>query len=56
MKPAGKVPDDVVRRIRRVHEARKAIPSDKDLAAQHGVHVRLVRAIGRRELYRGVPD
>ena len=56
MKPAGKVPEDVVRRIRRVHHARKTTPSDKQLAAQHGIHVRMVRAIGRRELYRGVPD
>lgn len=56
MRAPGTVPADVVRRIRRVFDARKATPSDADLAREHKLTVRLVRAIGRRDRYRDIAD
>lgn len=54
----GSVPDDVVRRIRQVFDARAAVrhPSDADLVAETGLNRRVIRAIGARHLYKGVPD
>lgn len=54
----GSVPDDVVRRIRRVFDARAAVrhPSDADLVRETGLNRRVIRAIGARHLYKGVPD
>lgn len=54
----GSVPDDVVRRIRQVFDARAAVrhPSDADLVAETGLNRRVIRAIGARHLYKNVPD
>ncbi len=54
----GSVADDVVRRIRRVFDARAAVrhPSDADLVQETGLNRRTIRAIGARQLYKGVPD
>ena len=57
-KRRGTVLDDVVRRIRAVFDARAAVrhPSDADLVRETGLNRRVIRAIGARHLYKGVPD
>lgn len=50
------VPPDTVRRIRGIFRERKALPTDAELAAQTGLSVRMVRAIGSGQRYGNVPD
>ena len=48
-------PESVLAYIRQVFDARKVLPSDAQLAAETGIAIRMVRAIGYRERYKSSP-
>ena len=54
-RPGGLTPA-VVLRIRRVFDARSALPSDAELAAECGLSAAMIRKVGRRLFYRHVSD
>lgn len=51
-----KLTPEAVQDIRAAFDARQAIPTDAALVERHGIARGTVRAIGRRKLYRDVPE
>ena len=51
-----RVSPEAVVEIRAAFDARQAIPTDAALVERHGIARGTVRAIGRRMLYRDVPE
>lgn len=51
-----RVSPEAVAEIRAAFDARQAIPTDAALVERHGIARGTVRAIGRRNLYRDVPE